>query len=140
MNDQLAEARALAAGGATTGGSIVRGGDVDVYRVTVAAGQTISFDVAAAAGGTGLAGSHLRLFTAGGAQLAAGGAPAAASVNQPLASGAPAGRTHLQHTFATGGTYYVAVSGAGNAGYNPVTGLGDVVGATGRYSLRTQIR
>ena len=133
-NDQLSEARALAAGGTTTG-TIGTGNDVDVYRVTVAAGQTLSFDVAST-GGPGLPGSHLRLFTAAGRQLSTTGT----SIAQPLASGAAGGASHLQHTFATGGTYYVAVSGAGNAAYNPVTGLGDVVGATGRYSLRSQVR
>jgi hypothetical protein len=61
----------------------------------------------------------LRLFNAQGRQLAMSSGPDAV----------------LTFTFQTGGTYYVGVSGKGNAAYDPISGKGAQPGYTGDYSI-----
>ena len=47
--------------------------------------------------------------------------------------------SYIDFTFTVSGTYYVAVSGGFNDGYNAVTGAGDVTSpSTGRYNLIAQ--
>jgi hypothetical protein len=129
-NDRLSTAFAASLNATKTNQDIADGTDVDVYKFTVSAGQRVGFDVDS--NGSGLD-SYLRLFDAGGRQLAA---------NENGV--APGERIHLSpyvaYTFATAGTYYVAVSSTGNVAYDPITGLGDVVGTSrGAYTLDLRV-
>ncbi|HEV7300111.1 MAG TPA: pre-peptidase C-terminal domain-containing protein [Tepidisphaeraceae bacterium] len=103
----------------------IDGTDVDLFRVTVAAGQTVGFDLDT--NGSPLD-AYMRLFDSGGNQLDAnddGVAPGEQMHRSP----------YLAHTFARAGTYYVGISGKGNQGYDPLTGDGDAVGSSGAYTL-----
>ncbi|MFM9960515.1 MAG: DVUA0089 family protein [Planctomycetaceae bacterium] len=100
--------------------------DVDVYRVDVAAGQRLSFDIDRPAGSQ--LDSYLRLFNSSGQQLAFNDDAAAPGEVRGLDS-------FLEFTFATAGSYYLGVSGFGNRSYDAVTGLGDTNGRTGNYAL-----
>jgi hypothetical protein len=109
--------------------------DVDMYAFTVAAGQTVDFDIDTAQNGPGGLDSYLRLFTAQGTQLASNDNAAAPGENT---AGFDA---HLQYTFAAAGTYYIGVSNSTNIHYDPLTGNGDMAGganATGGYQLIVQ--
>lgn len=101
--------------------------DVDLYKITVTAGQRVSFDVDSR-GGSNID-TFLRVFKANGSELAVnndGAAPGEASQKF----------SYLEYTFATAGTYYVGVSQNPNKSYNPLTGLGDVFGGkNGLYRL-----
>jgi hypothetical protein len=124
-NDQLSEAVATSVGTAVSG-AVDDATDVDVLAFNVVAGQRVGFDVDLPTGGT--LDSYLRLFDGGGAQLAAN--------NNGAASGETLGTaSYVEYTFATAGTYYVAVSGNPNGGYDAVTGAGDVAGGTGAFTL-----
>jgi len=130
-DDTIGEATGLGAVGASpisvTGQSIIVGTDVDMYSFTVAAGQRVAFDVdKPAAGGLN---SFLRLYDASGTALTG-------NDNQVgPAPEADAAEAYFEYTFATSGTYYVAVSGSGNTAYDPLTGAGDAAGSVGGYSL-----
>lgn len=133
-NDQIAEAAAVAIGGSVAG-TITLGTtpttilpDVDLFKVDVAAGQTIGFDVDPGTPGT--LDSYLRLFDAAGAELAANDNAAA-----PGEDGSTPTTSYLEHTFAEAGTFYIGVSGSLNRTYDAVTGLGDALGSTGGYTL-----
>jgi len=125
-DDQLGEAKAATVGATLSGLSISAGTDVDLYKFTVSAGQRVGFDTDRTS--TTTFDSYLRLFDATGAQLAAndnGAAPGEGSTTM----------SYLEYTFATGGTYFVGVSGSPNRTYNAATGGGDVSGRTGGYTL-----
>ncbi len=98
--------------------------DVDLFAVSLAAGETLTVDIDA----TTLAepsdlDSFLRLFDAGGLQLAAND-DANGSLESFLSFVAPAA-----------GTYFVGVSAYGNAAYDPaVDGSGQVAATTGGYA------
>ena len=124
-NDQISEATGHAVGYYVTS-SVENGTDVDVYGFDVVAGQRVGFDVDATAGSA--LDSYLRLFNAGGAQLAASNNAAAPGEALGLLS-------YVEYTFGAAGRYYVAVSGAPNWSYDPVTGAGDAAGSTGGYTL-----
>ncbi|HEV7301043.1 MAG TPA: DVUA0089 family protein [Tepidisphaeraceae bacterium] len=129
-NDRLSTATGAPLNTMKINQDIADGTDVDVFRITVAAGQRVGFDVDN--NGSGLD-SYLRLFDSSGRQLAA---------NENGV--APGERIHLSpyvaYTFATAGTYYVAVSSTGNTGYDPLSGLGDLVGrSTGAYTLDIRV-
>ncbi|MFM9059116.1 MAG: DVUA0089 family protein, partial [Planctomycetaceae bacterium] len=100
------------------------GRDVDIYAVVLAAGQTLVIDVDARslAGGSTLD-SCLRLFDAARRQLAAND-DAGGSFD-----------SYLAFTARTAGTYYVGVSGYGNAAYNPARAGSGRIGSTGVYEL-----
>jgi uncharacterized delta-60 repeat protein len=131
-DDQVAEAyRVALPWRPLIGRAIDSPADVDVFRVEVpAAGRRIGFDVDRPTGGA--LDAFLAVFNAGGARLASndnGIAPGESA-------GASAGDPYLEYTFPAAGTYYVAVSSAGNTAYSVNTGAGDAAGSTtGGYSL-----
>lgn len=100
--------------------------DVDLYRVNVSAGQRLSFDIDRPSGS--LLDSYLRLFNSSGLQLAFNDDAAAPGEVRGLDS-------FLDCTFQTAGAYFVGVSGYGNSTYNAVTGLSDLNGSRGNYTL-----
>src|SRR5688500_796772 len=100
-DDQISEA--IPSGNGSAAGQLSAGDNVDVYSVAGSAGDRASFGVVATPGNLEpVLFTHLRLFNAAGAQLAADGAA-------------------FDYTFPAAGTYYVGVSEGGNA-YDPVTG------------------
>jgi subtilisin family serine protease len=96
--------------------------DVDLFRVTLGAGQALTADVAARTEGSGLD-SYLRLFDADGRQLAAND-DSGGSLDSYLAFVAPAA-----------GTYFVGLTGYGNSQYQPSSGGSGRAGSTGGYRL-----
>ncbi len=103
------------------------GPDVNIYAFEVTAGQTISFNIDKC-GANPLSDSWIRLFDANGTELAYnddGTGPAET----------PSYDSYMTYAFTTSGTYYLGVSGYHNSGYDPITGDGDVAGATGQYTL-----
>jgi len=110
--------------------------DVNMYRFTVAANQTVDFDIDTPLNGPGGLGSYIRLFNAQAQQLAFNN-DAAAPGETTVGFDA-----YLRYTFPTAGTYYLGVSNANNTAYNPTTGSGDTAGganATGSYQLVVQV-
>jgi hypothetical protein len=91
--------------------------DVDMFRFSVAAHREITITIGRPAGSNLVA--VLRLFDGHGHQLASSTGPDAT----------------LTYTFRAGGTYYVGVSGRGNASYSAVTGAGTTPGSTGSYTI-----
>ena len=88
--------------------------DVDLYRVSVTAAGTIAVGLVPGSGFS----PQLRLFSSVGTQVAAA-----------------AGNT-LTYAALSAGTYYLGVSSAGNAAYDPSTGSGATGGTTrGSYKL-----
>ena len=126
-NDQISGAVALGAmtQTRTNSGAIDSPTDVDIYSITVQAGQRISFDIDQTSAGFD---SYIRLFDSTGAELAANNDGRGPGETNSLNS-------YLEYTFFTSGTYYLGVSGFGNANYNPITGTGDTTGSTGSYTL-----
>ncbi len=116
----------------TVSGQISPDTDVDMYSFTVTAGQVVDFDIDTTLNGNGGLQSYLRVFNGQGQQLAANdnaAAPGEASVGFDA---------YVRFTFATAGTFYVAVSNSGNITYDPSTGNGDTGGGsngTGSYQL-----
>ena len=137
-DDTIAEATALGAvtsTASTTSATITPDTDVDMLSFTVTAGQVVDFDIDTSVNGAGGLQSYLRVFNAQGTQLAANDNAAAPG---EATTGFDA---YLRFTFATAGTYYVAVSNASNIGYDPSTGNGDTAGGsntTGAYQLIVQ--
>ena len=126
VDDQLGEATAVAVGDGVTGQAISGSADVDMYRLAVSAGQRVAFDIDQPAGSS--IDSYLRLFDVNGKQLAAN--------NNGAAPGeAASSASYLEYTFATGGTYFVGVSGSPNKNYNAATGGSDLSGRGGAYTL-----
>jgi uncharacterized delta-60 repeat protein len=125
-NDTIAESTPIAMGKAVSG-TISSPLDVNMYRFTVTAGQTISFDEDAAKGSSLEA--YLRLFDSKGHQLAANDNAAAKGESVSLDSA-------LKFKFTTAGTYYIAVSDHLNIAYSANSGAGDVgTGTKGKYAL-----
>jgi uncharacterized delta-60 repeat protein len=105
--------------------------DEDFYKLEVQAGQTYEFDVDN--NGSKLDG-HMRLFAATGDVALASNDNGTAPGEQPFIA------PFIRHTFATSGTYYVAISGKGNTGYDPDTGLGGPLGSSvGDYNLNVRL-
>jgi hypothetical protein len=90
--------------------------DVDLYKLDLNAGDSLSLTL------SGLAG-RLRVFDANGTQLTAQ-SYVAAGTTVPLVWVAP-----------QGGSYYVGVSSSGNIAYNPTTAGSGTVSGTGSYVL-----
>ena len=127
-DDQTAEARSLAMGGSITD-SISSGRDVDLYKMTVAAGQKVQIDVDRTSGSS--LDSYLRVFNSSGSQIKSNN-----DANAPGESATTPRESYISYTFSTAGTYYVGVSGNPNTGYSATTGGGDASGSTGGYVLR----
>ena len=126
-DDQLGEATALPVGAMSMAtASISDPRDVDMYAITLSAGQRVAIDIDRTAGST--LDSYLRLFDAAGGQLAYNDNGAA-----PGEALSPASYLHLE--FSVGGTYYFGVSANPNRGYGAATGNGDVTGRAGGYAL-----
>ena len=128
-NDQISEAINMGPTGSahTELGTIDSPTDVDMFRFTVTAGQRVGFDIDV----TGRLDSVIRLFDSTGRQLTSNDDGAAPGESRSYES-------YLDYTFASGGTYYLGVSGYGNSSYNAVTGTGDTNGSTGDYNLTVQ--
>jgi hypothetical protein len=93
--------------------------DVDLYQITVNAGQVVTANTSLPTGGTAFY-TTLRLFDATGNQLFA-----TSSYNS----------SHMDYQFATAGNYYVGISGFPDTFYNPnVAGTG-TNGGRGDYTL-----
>ena len=114
----------------TAHATISDGLDVDMYRFTAQKGQRITFDVDRPLGST--LDSVLRLFNSAGQEVAVNDDGASPTEPDSLES-------YIDFTFTVSGTYYIAVSGGFNDGYNAVTGAGDVTSpSTGKYDLIVQ--
>ncbi len=96
-------------------GSISPDTDVDMYRLTVSAGQIVDFDIDTATNGSGGLGSFLRLFDSQGLQLAFNN-DAAAPGESTVGFDA-----YLRFTFSNAGNYFIGVSNSNNIQYNPLT-------------------
>ncbi len=95
--------------------------DVDVYLLDVPAGTALAAEITARRNGSSLD-SYLRVFDGAGRQIAAN-------------DDAEGLDSALQLDLPEGGTVYLAVSGYGNAGYDPTSAGSGSGGSTGRYSL-----
>lgn len=131
-DDTVAEANSRPANTIAIGGradlTIDHPMDVDVLKVTVSAGTRLAFDLDPRTG-SGALNPYLRLFTAGGVELAA-------NDNAPAPGEAAGVWSYLTYTFRTAGTYYVAVSTGANRAFDVLAGTGDLAGgATGAYAL-----
>jgi subtilisin family serine protease len=99
--------------------------DVDLYRVTLRAGQRLLMDIDAQQLSEGSSlDSYLRLFDSRGRQLAAND-DSAGSLDSAIA-----------YTARRAGTYYVGVSGYGNQSYRATLAGSGRNGSTGLYDLR----
>jgi len=106
------------------GDSRYRGRDVDLYRVTLAAGQSLSVDVVARlVSSSSSLDSYLRLFDSRGRQLASND-DANGSFDSALA-----------FTAVRGGVFFIGVSGYGNFRYSPLRAPSGRFGSTGAYEL-----
>jgi subtilisin family serine protease len=99
--------------------------DVDLYKVVLAAGQTLTIDVDARtlSGGSTLD-SYVRVFNSSGRQQAANDDD---------------GLTYdslLTVRASSAGTFYVGLSGYGNTGYSPTRAGSGRAGSTGVYQVR----
>jgi hypothetical protein len=138
FDDQMSEARPI--GVSSSVPSMVSGVvdnrlDVDMYRFSASAGQTIDFDIDTQQNGPGGLGSYIRIFDSSGRQLAANNDAAAPGESRVGFD------SYLRYQFATSGTYYIGVSNWTNTNYNAGTGTGDSSGtshATGNYQLITR--
>jgi hypothetical protein len=126
-DDQITEARSLSLSGSVTD-SISSATDVDLYKITVAAGQKVTMDVDRTSGSS--LDSYLRVFNASGAQVKSNN-----DANGPGETATTPKESYISYTFSTAGTYYVGVSGAPNSAYSATTGNGDVSGSKGGYKL-----
>jgi len=125
-DDQISGAATLGAINQTVtrSGAIDAATDVDIFSFSVTPGQRISFDIDQ----TSTLDSHLRLFNGNGLELSANN-------NAPGPGEVIGANSYLEYTFTNGGTFYVGVSGSGNAGYDAVSGGGDTSASTGSYTL-----
>ncbi len=130
LDDSIFEAVSLGQAASTP---VVRSGtispdvDVDMYMISVNAGQVVDFDIDTGANGAGGLGSYLRLFNSSGQQIAFNN-----DANAP-GEDVIGFDAYLRYRFATAGNYYIGVSNANNISYDAFTGEGDVGG--GFYSI-----
>jgi hypothetical protein len=139
-DDQRDEAQNLGpVTGVTSADSVILSAkDVSIYKFSVAAGQSVLFDIDTPTNAEPGLDAYVRVFDGGGEQLAAnddGIAP-----GDPALSGSdPDGLdSYLTYNFAAAGDYYVGVSAYGNLGYDLLTGGGDSAGSnptTGSFRL-----
>jgi hypothetical protein len=126
--DTLATAIAVAGTTRLVGGTIGDGTngkrDIDLYRVTLQAGQALTIDIdARSLARRSNLDSVVRFFDASGRELAR---------NDDYRGSYD---SYLEVSAPTAGTYYVGVSGYGNASYNLVTGTAPKIGSTGAYEV-----
>ena len=108
----------------TIGDGRNRAKDVDLYRVTLLAGQRFVVDIdARSLSGSSTLDSYLRLFNASGKQLAS---------NDDFGGSYD---SYLVYTARTAGTYYVGVSGYGNFNYTSTREASGRNGSTGVYQI-----
>lgn len=137
-DDSIVEATAMgtiSSTAATVNSNIATDIDVDLYKFSVVAGQTVDFDIDTATNGPGGLGSYLRLFNAQGTQLASNNDAAAPGENTVGFD------AYLRYTFNSAGTYYLGVSNLNNILYSPATGNSDTAGGfntVGAYQLNVQ--
>jgi subtilisin family serine protease len=138
IGDTLATATALSPAPTTVvegsiGDGLNKSRDVDLYRIVVAAGQTLTLDVdARSLTPTSTLDSVVRLFDANGRLVA--------SNDNDTRSGSASRDSFLTWTAAAGGTFFVGLSGFGNAAYDPRTVTADRrAGSTGRYRLTVSL-
>jgi hypothetical protein len=113
--------------GTDGGGLVVGDTDVDLYAFTPA--TTGAYDIRTNTSQEGSADTLLRLFNATGTQLTS---------NDNADSTTTA--SFIRADLTAGVTYYVGVSGTGNAGYDPVTGAGTTdATSTGPYTLSVAV-
>ena len=135
FDDSLAEARPM--GTATeqpmsVAAEISDGADVDMFRVTLASGQSIDIDVDTPTNGPGGLGGYLRVFNEQGIEVAANND--AMGPDDSVIGFDP----YVRFTAPQNGNYYIAVSNWENTSYDPIGGEGDIAGqqyATGSYAL-----
>lgn len=122
-----------------TAGGIIGDGpqswsDVDMFSVSLTAGQVIKFDIDSAkidAGGSyGSLNALLRLFNSSGTQVAVN--DNGTDPDTGIASNDP----YLTYTVTTSGTYYLGVSESSNSSYNPTSSGGGYSMMTGAYLLQ----
>ena len=129
-NDQISEATPFVLGSTVTAGLdttfLIEPADVDLYSFDVVAGQRVVFDIDINASSLN---PVLRLFDSSGTELAF-------NDDNYTPNEAFSMESYIDYTFASGGTYYIGVSGAANTSYDPLTGEGDVPGSSeGAYRL-----
>ncbi len=123
QNDQINESNLITLPTVISGQLGV--GDVNMYRIEVANGQVITFDLDRLSGNLD---SLLTIFTATGELLIAN--DNAAGSGETLSTD-----SFLQYEFGEAGTYYIAISGATNLHFDPLTGEGDLASEAGTYHL-----
>lgn len=107
------------------------GTDVDILSFPLQAGDRLLFDVDTF-DGTSQFDSILRLFDSSGNEIAFS--------DNTAAPGESAGIDPYLEFVATGsGTYYIGVSGQGNAAYNPINGANETDGRFGRYVYKISV-
>ena len=98
--------------------------DVDFYRVSLRAGQQFVIDIdARSLAGSSTLDSYVRLFNASGRRLASND-DSGGSLD-----------SYLVYTAPTAGTYFVGVSGYGNAAYTPMQDNSGRNGSVGTYQI-----
>jgi subtilisin family serine protease len=129
-NDRISNATSVALN-STVNGRLTTTTDVNMHRINVSAGQRISIDVDHY--GTDLGtDTYLRLFDSAGNQIAFSDDSSGPSPEVSIRE------AYIEHTFATGGNFYIGVSAFGNSSYNAVTGAGKssaLVRRLGNYQL-----
>ncbi|MFA6045782.1 MAG: sensory rhodopsin transducer, partial [Phycisphaerales bacterium] len=115
--------------GVTLGNGIFGLSDVDLYRITTVRGGQITATITAQrlpAGST--LDSYLRLFDGNGVEIT--------SNDQSFGND-----SFIDYFVRTAGTYYIGVSGFGNANYNPaVGGSGSSLQSVGAYNLSLNVK
>ena len=117
----------------TIGDGPAKSRDVDLFRIVVTAGQTLTLDIdARSLTPRSPLDSVVRLFDAGGRLVA--------SNDNDTRSGSASRDSFLTWTATAGGTFFVGVSGFGNAAYDPRTVTADRrAGSTGAYRLTVSL-
>jgi Ca2+-binding RTX toxin-like protein len=140
-DDRLVEATDLGALGnsRTISDSVADKTDVDLFKFTVTAGTTVTFDIDTPTNGPPGLGSYLRIFNSSGGELAANNDRLAPGEQPGPNSGTDGFDSYIPLTFSTAGTYYVGVSNWQHRSYDPVSGrdalMSDPNWLTGWYQL-----
>ncbi len=100
--------------------------DVDLFQITVSAGSRFSAETSQPVGQATLD-TMLRLFDSNGTELAFDDDSGAGFYSR------------IDHRFASGGVYYVGVTGYANLDYDPFSGGSGIPGATGPYHLQLNV-
>jgi subtilisin family serine protease len=101
----------------TVNGRLTTTTDVNMHRINVSAGQRISIDVDHYATDS-RTDTFLRLFDSSGNLIASSDDSSGPAPEFSIREG------YIEHTFTSGGNYYIGVSAFGNSSYNPVNGSG----------------